>query len=190
MTWLPWSSTTWQAITAALAAFVAIFSAFGAMKSSQEQSVEAKDTKGWLTGGDSYPYLYPTVVPGPNGHQYVSYFVAHAGSRYPLYDVQVRVQDLDNGPFLSDGSVIHTIGYRVGTLTGNTDKFPLGGNLQVQFPGQEGTTTRRLRIELPARNGLVIQDLTLTALGGRWVTKSTPVRRNGVVLTPPIVELK
>src|SRR2546429_3757216 len=35
----------------------------------------------------------------------------------------LRVQDLDNGPFLPDGSVIPRIVVRAGTLTDNTDKF-------------------------------------------------------------------
>jgi hypothetical protein len=35
----------------------------------------------------------------------ITYLVKHAGNKYPVYDVQVRLQDLDRGPKLPDGSV-------------------------------------------------------------------------------------
>ena len=35
----------------------------------------------------------------------IKYLVRHAGNKYPVYDVQVQLQDLDRGPKLPDGSV-------------------------------------------------------------------------------------
>jgi len=119
----------------------------------------------------------------------VSYHVKHHGSKYPVYDVEVRVQDLDNGPFLPDGSVIPRIVVRAGTLTDNTDKFTFDF-LVFRYPKPGEAKPRRLRVELPARNGLVLQDITLTPFQGRWITKSKPITRNGQPVDVDIEEIK
>jgi len=170
---LPGNAVIWQGIAAVLAAVLAAVSGTAAVKAFREQDVQAKDIKGWLTGGDSYPYLEPFAF-----LEGVAYLVRHAGSTYPLYDVQVRVQDLDRGPRLPDGSVLPTQFYPVGTLTGNTDKFPVGGDLRRENPPPDSREVRRFRIELPARNGLVLQEVTMTAVNGRWHTTSRPIRKN------------
>jgi len=69
--------------------------------------------------------------------------------------------------------------YPAGTLTGNTDKFPIGGDdLSRRNPPPESKEVRRFRLELPARNGLVLQDVTMTAVKGRWHTNSRPIRKS------------
>jgi len=156
-----------------LAGLLAFVSGWAAIKSIREQDAQAAETKGWLTGGDSYPYVEPLVFP-----EGVMYLVKHAGN-YPLYDVQVRVQDLDRGPRLPDGSVLPTKVYPAGTLTSNTDKFPVARDeLRLLNPPEKSTEVRRFRIELPARNGLVLQDVTLTAVKGKWHTNSRPLRKS------------
>src|SRR5262249_33072842 len=121
---LPGSALTWQTVAAILAALVAAVSGIAVVKAALEQKARADDTKGWLTGGDSFPHLYPVTSRTDKGDNAVIYFVKHRGN-YPLYDVQVRLQDLDNGPFLPDGSVIPSQIGVAGTLTSNTDKFPI-----------------------------------------------------------------
>lgn len=171
---MSWSAVTFQGIAAVLAVVLAVVSSYAAIKAVREQDIQAKDIKGWLTGGDSYPYLEPLAF--PDG---VMYLVKHTGNTYPLYDVQVRLQDLDHGPRLPDGSVLPTEVYRAGTLTSNTDKFPVGGDhLRRPNPPPHSTEVRRFRIELPARNGLVLQDVTMTAVKGRWHTNSRPIRKS------------
>jgi hypothetical protein len=170
---LPWSAITWQGLATVLALVLAAVSGIAAYKATQEAGAQGEDNKGWLTGGDSYPYLEPLAFP-----EGIKYLVKHAGG-YPVYDVQVRLQDLDHGPRLPDGSVLPTEFFAAGTLTSNTDKFPVGGNnLTRENPPPDSTEVRRFLIELPARNGLVLQHVTLTALKGRWQTNSHPIRKN------------
>lgn len=182
---------TWQWITVALAVAVAFASGYTGYRVYQQQSAEAKDMHGWLTGGDSYPYLEPRAIRSADGRVVeIVYYITHAGSRYPIYDLQIRRQDLDNGPFLADGSVIPSQAWLVGTLTGNTDRSPIG-DLRFKLADLE-RKARRLRIELPHRGGLILQDLTIyPPREGGWRTKSTPIRRAGTEaeLTPPITEV-
>ena len=171
---LPWSAIAWQGIATVLALVLAAVSGVAAYKAIQEQEAQGEDIKGWLTGGDSYPYLEPLLFP-----EGIKYLVKHAGDKYPVYDVQVRLQDLDSGPRLPDGSVLPTETFPAGTLTSNTDKFPVGGsNLTRQNPPPDSTEVRRFLVELPARNGLILQNVTLTAVKGRWHTNSHPIRKN------------
>jgi hypothetical protein len=80
---------------------------------------------------------------------------------------------------MPDGSVLPTEFFSAGTLTSNTDKFPVGGhNLTRENPPSNSREVRRFLIELPARNGLVLQNVTLTAVNGRWHTHSHPIRKN------------
>ena len=98
---LPWSAITWQGLATVLALVLAAVSGIGAYKATQEAGAQGEDIKGWLTGGDSYPYLEPLAFP-----EGIKYLVKHAGGSYPVYDVQVRLQDLDHGPRLPDGSLL------------------------------------------------------------------------------------
>ena len=171
---IPGNAVVWQGIAAFLAAVLAVVSGIAALKATREQDSQAQDIKGWLTGGDSYPYLEPLAFP-----EGMKYLVKHAGNTYPLYDVQVRLQDLDRGPRLRDGSVLPTKFFPAGTLTSNTDKFPVDSDDLTRLnPPPDSKEVRRFRIELPARNGLVLQDVTLTAVKGRWHTNSRPIRKN------------
>jgi len=171
---IPGNAVVWQGIAAFLAAVLAVVSGIAALKATREQDSQAQDIKGWLTGGDSYPYLEPLAFP-----EGMKYLVKHAGNTYPLYDVQVRLQDLDRGPRLRDGSVLPTKFFPAGTLTSNTDKFPVDSDDLTRLnPPLDSKEVRRFRIELPARNGLVLQDVTLTAVEGRWQTNSRPIRKN------------
>ena len=168
------NAALWQGVAMILAGLLAFVSGYAAIKAIREQDAQAAETKGWLTGGDSYPYLEPLVF--PDG---VMYLIKHAGNAYPLYDVQVRVQDLNRGPRLADGSVLPTKFYVAGTLTGNTDKFPIATDeLTLRNPPVDSTEVRRFRLELPARNGLVLQDVTLTAVKGKWHTNSRPIKKS------------
>ena len=171
---IPGNAVVWQGIAGALAALLAVVSVMAALKATREQNAQAEDIKGWLTGGDSYPYLEPLAFP-----EGMKYLVKHAGNTYPLYDVQVRLQDLDRGPRLRDGSVLPTKFFPAGTLTSNSDKFPVDSDDLTRLnPPPDSKEVRRFRIELPARNGLVLQDVTLTAVKGRWQTNSRPIRKN------------
>jgi hypothetical protein len=171
---IPGNAVVWQGIAGFLAALLAVVSVMAALKATREQNAQAEDIKGWLTGGESYPYLEPLVFP-----EGIKYLVKHAGNTYPLYDVQVRLQDLDRGPRLRDGSVLPTKFFPAGTLTSNTDKFPVDSDDLTRLnPPPDSKEVRRFRIELPARNGLVLQDVTLTAVKGQWHTNSRPIRKN------------
>ena len=183
---IPGNAIFWQGAAALLAALLAVISGYAALKANQERNAQAQNIKGWLTGGDSYPYLEPLAFP-----EGIKYLIKLAGTQYPLYDVQVRLQDLDCGPRETDGSVLPTKFFSAGTLTSNTDKFPVGvDDLIRPNPPLDSTEVRRFLIELPARNGLVLQHLTMTAVKGRWHTNSRPIRKSieglgWVVLEPP-----
>jgi hypothetical protein len=177
---VPGNAVQWQSLAIGLAILLAIVSGLAVVKSLREQDAQAADIKGWLTGGESYPYLEPLAFP-----EGIMYLVKHAGNKYPLYDVEVRLQDLDRGPRLPDGSVLPTKFFKVGTLTSNTDKFPvLDEDLRIPNPSADATEVRRFRVELPARNGLVLQDITLTAVNGHWQTNSYPIRKGTAELRP------
>ena len=83
----PAPAVVWQGIAAVVANILAFITGVGAYKSTVEQRARTTDIKGWRTGGDSYPYLYPFVATDPAGTRYVTYLIAHAGSTYPLYDL-------------------------------------------------------------------------------------------------------
>ena len=144
---IPGNAVVWQGIAAFLAAVLAVVSGIAALKATREQDSQAQDIKGWLTGGDSYPYLEPLAFP-----EGIKYLVKHAGNTYPLYDVQVRLQDLDRSPRLRDGSVLPTKFFPAGTLASNTDKFPVDSDDLTRLnPSPDSKEVRRFRIELPAR---------------------------------------
>ena len=169
---------------------VVLSSGYAAVMTFTQQDAQTQEIKGWLTGGDSLPHLYPVLQKNAKGEGVaVSYHLKHHGSKYPVYDVEVRLQDLDNGPFLPDGSVIPSTVVRAGTLTSNTDKFTLDF-LVFPYPKPGETKPRRIRVELPARNGLVLQDITLTPFQGRWITKSKPLTKNHVPVDIVIEEVK
>jgi hypothetical protein len=86
---LAWSAITWQSIAMGLAALLAIVSGVAAVKATLEQDAQGEDIKGWLTGGDSYPYLEPLAFP-----EGIKYLIKHAGNKYPIYDVQVGCKTL------------------------------------------------------------------------------------------------
>jgi hypothetical protein len=184
------SPTTWQVISMACALGVVLTSGYAALLTFTQQEAQTREIKGWLTGGDSFPHLYPRVEKDATGKDAaVAYYLKLHGKTYPLYDVQVRLQDLDNGPFLPDGSVIPSKIVRAGTLTNNTDKFTMDF-LVFEFPKPGETKPRRVKIELPARNGLVLQEITLTPYQGRWITKSKPITKDHQPIDVDIQEIK
>ena len=184
------SPITWQVLSMIFALSVVLTSGYAALLTFTQQEAQTQDIKGWLTGGESFPHLYPVVQKNAKGEGVaVSYHLKHHGSKYPVYDVEVRLQDLDNGPFLPDGSVIPSKVVRAGTLTSNTDKFTLEF-LIFPYPKPGEMKPRRVRVELPARNGLVLQEIMLTPFQGRWVTKSKPITKNHQPVDVDIEEIK
>jgi hypothetical protein len=129
-----------------------------------------------VSGGDSYVYLEPLRRDGE-----IRYFIRQEG-QFPTYDVVVRVLDGSGRTLLfgptSMGMVKRGSGFDwtipvPAALVKN--KWPL---LFPEPPGP-GATAREFKVELAARNGIVIQQLRASPEGARWHTSSRQIERAG-----------
>lgn len=140
-----------------------------------------------VTGGNSLVYLEPLRKAGK-----IRYFVRQEGD-HPTYDVSVRVQEIQRG---ADGRKRR--GLRFGpALVGNTLRRGSGFDwtypdptpsdprpwpLVFDEPPACDALERTFRIELAARNGIVVQVLHVWPFGDRWYTDSKRIKGPGTAL--------
>ncbi len=139
-----------------------------------EQAKDAREIKGWLTGGESYGYLEPLFDRQASGPGGLAYFIRHSGD-YPLYDVSVRVQD-------AAGHDIQPV-QLFGTLTSNSQWYGVQGLIFPASAAADGP--REFRVEIIARNGVTVQRLLIRPDQGRWLTSSADIRRSARELLRP-----
>lgn len=131
------------------------------MKLAQQNAELSTQQLHTVTGGDSFCYMgfnFQSSTPIP--------VFSHCG-RYPLYDLGVRIVDIDRmtkkaergePPALSD-----SIEMKIGELQPGMGTFARG--LSVPFPSQ---TCQRFNIFFSARNGMWNQLLRLRRIGDHW----------------------
>lgn len=140
-----------------------------------EQAKDAREIKGWLTGGESYGYLEPLFDRQASGRGGLAYFVRHSGD-YPLYDVSVRVQNAAGQDILPTVQLF-------GTLTSNSQWYSVEGLI---FPAPTPTDrAQEFRVEVIARNGVTVQRIRIQPAEGRWLTNSADIRRSARELMRP-----
>ena len=150
-----------------------------------------------VTGGDSFVYLEPLRRYGR-----VTYFLRQSGT-HPTFDVVVRVQEGTGQGLLFGPASVGTI--KRGSGVDWTTPLPPWPLTPVPFepapgiawpfimpwpmvfpePPVAGTKIREFRIELAARNGIIVQQLKVWLKGDRWQTASRDIERAGVALTLP-----
>ena len=161
------SPGVWIVVSACLSALAAIVAAGAAWTTLRQQDQQIATVKAWLTGGDSYGYYEPLLQ---RGHR-LAYFIRHHGN-YPAYDVVVRIHEVRQGQErLVEGP------FTVGTLTRGSGMDWTSPETLRLFPDPPppGTHPMEYRIEIQARNGVVVQRLRLWIVDGRWHTESKDV---------------
>lgn len=173
-TWLS-QPYVWLAIFALGAAIASLFAAHGQQK-------ETRELLNQVTGGDSFVYLQP-LRKGGN----VRYFVRSAGD-HPAFDVVVRVEEIGDvlGPRLegkrkralvfgptSIGSTTLRRGSGYDWTYERCDEEGHPWPLVFEEPPQDTSSPKEFRIEVAARNGIIIQRIQIRPVGDRWHTETT-----------------
>jgi hypothetical protein len=146
----------------------------------EQLNVKSAETLNQLTGGDSLVYVEPLRKAG-----LVRYFVRQTG-RHPSYDVVVRVQEVQLG---ADGKKVRRLLFgpaEVGSTLRRGSGFdwtypdPTPADKRIwplvfPEPPARDARARTFRIELAARNGIVVQVLKVWPVGARWHTESKAI---------------
>lgn len=172
---------TWIVASMTFNALAAIAVAGVAWTTLRQQDQQLETLKAWQTGGDSYGYYQPLLQ---RGHR-LGFFIRHQGG-YPAFDVIVRIHEVQAG----QGHLIEGP-FTVGTLTRGSgmDWISPPSLRAFQDPPPRGTQPRAFRIEIQARNGVVVQRLRLWAVDGRWHTESKDITLpNGSRVEPEFLE--
>jgi hypothetical protein len=150
------------AVAALFSAVAAVAAAVASWRTAAEQDRQITILEAWTTGADSFGYFVPLLQ-----SQRLAFFLQHAG-RYPAFDVNVRVY---RGGSLQGPIYFGTLssGSGVDWLTLPSLEFPRTPSLD-QSP-------LNVRIEIQTRNGIVVQNVALRALNGRWHTDSSNIER-------------
>ncbi len=168
---------------AALIFIGVIISAIGALWASSEQTKSERELRrkseeiaklnreivASVTGGDSFCYLIELLGDPNRPFRCVN----HQG-QYPLYDVTIRISDLDKLEALKGDLTLEKIA--------QTETYLKVGNLgpgQGRFMGMwelADTDQKRYNIFISARNGFFTQLLRFRRVKGRWV-RATKVYR-------------
>ncbi len=156
----------WLLLTGVLSAAAAVCAAIAGWMTLRQQDVQIDTVKAWLTGGDSIAYYEPL-----RASRRLAFFIRHAGT-HPAYDVVVRVHEIQNGrDRLIEGP------FQVGTLSGGSGMDWTSPPSLSFFPNPPPAKSedRGFRIEIQARNGLIVQRLKLRVVDGHWHTSSREI---------------
>lgn len=175
----------WRFVLPYVIAFVvAVLSAGAALYLALHQAAGSRELLSRVTGGESFSYLEPLRQPN-----YVRYFVRHAGD-HPTYDVVIRIQKIisvegqrkrhlifgpaDVGRTLIGGSGFDWT-YPTVDSTPDQREWPL----VFPEPSLGCTPPQEFRIEMAARNGVIVQRLRIWREGDRVYTFSKWIKRPG-----------
>jgi hypothetical protein len=144
-----------------IAAIGAVWAAYDQNTSSKklEQKKEEiarlnRETASAVTGGDSYCYLAPMG----NAPEVVS--VVHLGE-FPLYDVSVRIVDLDDPAWLTPKLLDTSNTVTIGNIPPHSARV-LGSLIQLT------SDRKRLNLFFSARNGFYTELLRMRLVDGEW----------------------
>lgn len=157
----------WILAAAFASACGAIFAGVATWRTLIEQDKQIAELRAWTMGGDSYGYYEPLLQRGRR----LGFFIRHRGN-YPAYDVIVRVHEVQAGhELLIEGP------FKVGTLSGGSGMDWTSPATLRYFPDSppRSAQSREFRIEIQARNGVVVQRLKLWVDAGRWHTNSKDI---------------
>jgi hypothetical protein len=127
-----------------------------------------------VTGGDSFCYLALSL--GDEAANSPLLAVVHQGN-YPLYDVQIRVVDLEKFDLIKDHLTLEAMT--------QTETVLNMGNLSPNQAAMIGTwqlpnaDQQRYNIFIHARNGFVTQMIRLRRVEGRWKSATKVTRGFG-----------
>jgi hypothetical protein len=174
-------SISWKmALPYVLFFIVSVLANGAALWISLRQAASSRETFNQVTGGESFAYLEPLRQPGR-----VIYLARQTGD-HPTYDVVVRIQEIvlgegakkrhgifgpvEVGQMLRRGS-----GFDWTAPDRDQQDKPLAWPLVFYEPPRPGDVLHEFRIELAARNGIVIQRIRAWPSGERWHTASKQV---------------
>jgi hypothetical protein len=136
-----------------------------------EIAVLVRNAAAAVTGGNTYAYLEPLRYPSG-----MAFFIRQSGGA-PTFDVVVRVQnaagDLLAGP-VAVGTIVRGSGFDW-TIPLPLQRWPLA----FPEPPRTDATAQEFRVEIAARNGMVVQSLRVWPKDGRWHTDSKRAERTG-----------
>ena len=146
----------------------AIFAGVATWRTLAEQNKQTAELRAWTMGGDSFGYYEPLLQRGRR----LAFFIRHRGA-YPAFDVIVRIHEVDApGERLIEGP------FKVGTLSGGSGMDWTSPETLRFFsdPPPSAAVPREFRIEIQARNGVVVQRIKLWPEAGRWHTSSKDIK--------------
>ncbi len=144
----------------------------------------AKEGLAAVVGGDSFVYLEPLRRRGK-----VRFFLRQTG-QHPTYDVVIRIEEVSRpngaekrrlifGPAEGGRTLLRGSGF---DWTYPDPAFADRREWPLVFvePPTRFQASREFRVEIAARNGIVVQRLRVWPVANRWHTESTDVERPGV----------
>ena len=141
-----------------------VINAVGGLWASHQTAQLNQELVSSIIGGNSFCYLtVGNIDPVKNIGQFV---MLHEG-KHPLYDVHVRIHDLDKSDQIKGKLSFATLeqtdtNISIGTLPPSTARMLHGITLG------DGDT-RRFAVQVSARNGSLFQPLRLKKIDGEWV---------------------
>lgn len=138
---------------------------------------KSADLVNYITGGDSACYM---CGPDVDHDIWSPLLVIHLG-KHPLYDVKIRVVDIDvpfkivDGTISMDSNSSREFSASLGDLIPNHGK-----TLQQHIPLGTGNS-RRFNVFFSARNGSFTQILRLKRINGVWRHALTVTRNNDLI---------
>ncbi len=139
---------------------------------------KTEDLVGYMTGGNSWCYLMVQVDNANDATGLVS--IVHQG-KHPLYDVSVRVTDLEAfSQARAAGRPINLGDDRTLNLGNLISGHAVTGVGNI-FGSFQGTTKRSFNIFFTARNGSFVQIMRYCKFDGEWLT-AMKILRDGEVL--------
>lgn len=143
---------------------------------------KAEETIAHISGGDSYPWVQFCGIGSPNTWGLI---VMNHGN-YPLYDVTVRITDLQQLAQANDPSSISAAA--VGTMKHVGNMIPSQSNI-VFTADVKDYSELSFNIFFTARNGLFSQLLRVKKINDSWQSAIKVMNKDGYTLSEIVCEL-
>lgn len=118
-----------------------------------------------VTGGDSFCYI---TVLSNSSRELLRLLILHEG-KYPLYDVQARIADLDDEKFKHPMTFETVFADKLINI-GNVPPSMSLINPQWTVRNMSGSSLKRYNIFFTARNGYFTEQLRMAWKGDKWAT--------------------
>lgn len=128
-----------------------------------------------ITGGDSFCYIgHP--LDGSQGDKLITAIVQQG--KYPLYDVSIRLLDLENSDFLQKKGLSFIEAMNKSQTIINVGNMPAGSAQMIGTIDLTSKNRMRYNVFISARNGFITQLIRLQRVNGIW-KGATKVERDG-----------